>query len=78
MKEAMATEDMGFEVDSELGGQRLSGAGNRLAGGQLLGEELSQPKDSAIPLQMTKALPKEEVFFRYRDTEAEEVERCPF
>ena len=29
---------------------------------------------SAIPLQMTKALPKEEVFFRYRDTEAEEVE----
>ena len=30
---------------------------------------------SAIPLQMTKALPKEEVFFRYRDTEAEEVER---
>ena len=24
---------------------------------------------------MTKALPKEEVFFRYRDTEAEEVER---
>ena len=31
---------------------------------------------SVIPLQMTKALPKEEVFFRCRGTEAEEVERC--
>ena len=45
--------------------------------GQLRREDCSKQRAaSVIPLQMTKALPKEEVFFRCRGTEAEEVERC--